>query len=187
MNRLSLIMIVPVLALAACTVGDKPEGRDDGGVVDALIAEVREEVANENLSLGRGKDGEPPAEITPAGDLLIDGQAVPLTAAQREKMLAYRTELAGVAEAGATIGLRSAGLAKDAAATAIAGALRGDDSGAIEAKIKEDAAGIEESARALCDGLPRLYAAQQALVDAVPEFAPYAEMDEADIDDCHVN
>ena len=26
-----------------------------------------------------------------------------------------------------------------------------------------------------------------ALAEAVPEFAPYAEMDESDIDDCHVN
>ena len=46
---------------------------------------------------------------------------------------------------------------------------------------------IEVAAMALCDRLPALYQSQQALAAAVPEFAPYADMDESDIDDCHVN
>ena len=187
MNRLSLLLIAPVLALAACTGGKEDAAGSNGGLVEAVVREIRDEVANENLSLGKGKDGQPRAEITPAGDLLIGGEAVPLTEAQREKVLAYRGELAGVAEAGAAIGLRSAELAKDAAAEAIAGAIRGDAKETVEARIKADAEGIEEAARALCDGLPRLYAAQQALVEAVPAFAPYAEMDPSDIDDCRVN
>lgn len=187
MNRLSLLLIVPVLALAACT-----GGQDDAGpglvarATQEIREEIRKELATENLSLGKGRNGEPRAELSPEGDLLIDGEAVPLDPAQRERVLAYRSELAAVAEAGAEIGLESASLAKEAVGSALQAVASGKSPASVEEAAKARAAEIEASAKALCDRLPGLYAAQQALVEAVPEFAPYAGMDESDVADCRV-
>lgn len=188
MNRLSLMVLVPVLALAACTGGG--EGEERRGPVKAALeearAEIREEFATKNMTLGKGSKGEPRAEISPQGDLLIGGEAVPLDAAQRELVLAYRTELVAVAETGANLGLDGASLATDAMGAALKAAASGQDADAIKAEIEAKAAGMKASAQALCDRLPALHAAQQALAGAVPAFAPYAGMDEQDIADCKV-
>ncbi|MDY0021377.1 DUF2884 family protein [Arenimonas caeni] len=189
MKLIPALMIAPVLALAACTGGGQDEsGR---GLVDRVAQEVRDEIrnelANENISLGKGRDGAPRAEITPQGDLLIDGKTVPLDAAQREKLLAYRGEVAEVAVSGAEIGLQGAGLAKDAMKTAFGALVDGEGTAGVEQAVKEQAGELEARARALCDRLPALYEAQQALVEAVPEFAPYAEMDPSDIEKCGDN
>lgn len=187
MNRLSLMLIVPVLALAACT-GDRNE--DDRGLVarasEKVRQEIREEMATENLSLGKGRNGEPRAELSPQGDLVIDGETVPLDEAQRGMVLAYRGHIAAIAESGADVGLQSAELAKDAVSSALKAAVRGEDPAAVEDAMKAKAGEIEASAKALCDRLPALYAAQQELAAAVPEFAPYARMDESDVDECRV-
>ncbi|WP_295363234.1 hypothetical protein [Arenimonas sp.] len=188
MNRLSLILIVPVLALAACTGGGEGEERRGpiNTALDEARAEIREEFATKNMTLGRGAKGEPRAEISPQGDLLIGGEAVPLDAAQRELVLAYRTELVAVAETGANLGLDGASLATDAVGAALKAAARGEDPAKIEAEIQAKAAGMKASAKALCDRLPALHASQQALAEAVPAFAPYAGMDEQDVADCKI-
>lgn len=186
-NRLSLVLIVPVLALAACT-GDRNEEDRDlvARATEKVRAEIREEMATENLTLGKGRDGEPRAELSPQGDLLIGGEAVPLDEGQREKVLAYRGHLAAIAESGAEVGLAGAELAKDAVGAALHAVASGKDPASIEDEMKAKAGEIEASAKALCDRLPALYAAQQSLVEAVPEFEPYANMDESDVDECRV-
>lgn len=188
MSRLSLMLIAPVLALAACTGGN--EGEERRGPINAALdearAEIREEFATKNMTLGKGLDGQPRAEISPQGDLLIGGEAVPLDAAQRGLVLAYRTELVAVAETGANLGLDGASLATDAVGAALKAAASGQDAEAIKAEIQAKAAGMQANAQALCDRLPALHAAQQALAEAVPAFAPYAAMDEQDIADCKV-
>lgn len=182
MNRLPLFLIAPVLALAACT-GDEP-GTD---LVARATQEIRDEIASGNLSLGKGRNGEPHAELSPAGDLLIDGKPVELDAAQRERVLAYRGELAAVAEAGAAVGLQGAALAKDAVGSALKAVASGGSAEDVDREVKAQAGEIEASAKALCDRLPALYAAQQSLVESVPAFEPYAGMDESDVSECHVN
>ena len=181
-HRIPLLLLVPVLALAACTGGE-----GESGLVARATQQIREEMATRNLSLGKGRNGEPRAELSPAGDLVIDGQPVPLDAAQRGKVLAYRGELAAVAEAGAAVGLQGAELAKDAVGSALAAVASGPTAEEVEREVNAKAAGIEASAKALCGRLPALYAAQQELVAAVPAFEPYAGMDEGDVADCRVN
>ena len=181
-------LLVPLLLLCACS---SPEPSADAGrksgafdrIAREATAEIREEMATENLDLGKGRNGEPRAALSPQGDLLIDGKPVPLDAAQRERVLAYRGELAGVAEAGAEVGLQAAQLATDALAESARNLMRGE-SPDVESRVKARSEEIEASARKLCERLPRLYAAQDALVAAVPAFEPYAEMDRQDIDDC---
>ncbi|GAB2653861.1 hypothetical protein [Arenimonas aestuarii] len=183
MSRLPLLLFVPVLALAGCG------GNDDGSdlsLAETVAREVREEMARENLDLGRS-DGLPRAELTPEGEMLIDGKPVGLDPAQRELALAYRGNVAAIAEAGAGIGMQSAELAKESIGIAINGLLSGEGTAAVEENAKKKAKEIETVAMALCDRLPALYESQQALAEAVPEFEPYADMDPSDIDDCQVN
>ncbi|KAA2286120.1 hypothetical protein [Arenimonas fontis] len=149
------------------------------------IAErVRRDVAGSNLRLGGGADALPRAEITPEGELLIDGKPLGLGPEQRGLALAYRNEVIGVASAGAEIGVEGAALATRALGEAASALLSGDTAG-IDARIEAEAERIRASASALCDRLPALRQARDALASAVPEFAPYAEMELTDINNCN--
>lgn len=153
-----------------------------GSAVNDAMATARRELAAENISLspeGPGAD----AEITPKGDLLIDGRAVAVTPEQRQLLLEYRSHVVGLATAGMEIGTQGA----DLAAKAVGEALRGVFSGQpqeIERRIEAQADGIRQAALKLCGQLPGMLDTQRRLVAAMPEFAPYATMDASDIDEC---
>ena len=181
-------LIATVLLVAAC--GREAEApKEAGSAFDSLAAEIgneiREELATENMSLSRGRGDLPAAEISPAGDLIINGEAITLDDRQRALALDYRSRLAGLAETGAKVGLQGAELATRAMKEAAKAALSGDPAD-IEARMEKEAGSIRASATALCQQLPALYKAQQDLAAAVPEFVPYATMDKGDINDCHV-
>lgn len=165
------------------------------------IDKARKELETKNISIsdgidldingrrfhtGNGEGGKlPKAEITPAGDLLIEGKAVAVDDAQRKQLLAYRAEIIGIANAGMTIGAQGADIAGHAL-SGVAGAIFGGKDGqqAYEKKIEAQAHKIEAEAMKLCLQLPAMLASQQALAASLPEFKPYARMTQADIDDC---
>lgn len=191
---LSLTTLIP---LAACQSESSPSITDRISQATSEAAEkiqdaagdaaakVREEMATSNLRLGGGADGLPKAELSPEGDLIIGGQAIPLDAAQREKVLAFREQLVEVAAGGADIGIQGASLATKALGDAAAAIASGETAG-LEAKIEAEADAIRDAAQALCNRIPELRAARDALVVAVPEFAPYAALDKNDLGNCHV-
>jgi hypothetical protein len=187
MNRTDLSKPLVLLAsalLAACS-GEVTESGDGlATLADRAATVIRDELATENLALGRGRDGLPRAELSPQGDLIIDGKTVPMTPEQRELALAYRARLANVAESGARVGLEGAALAGKAMKEAAKAALSGDAAD-VEARIEAEAESIRAAANTLCGQLPALYAAQQELAAALPEFAPYATMEQKDYTDCH--
>lgn len=187
MNRTDLSKPLVLLAsalLAACSADVTEPGDGFATLADRASSEIREELATENLALGRGRDGLPRAELSPKGDLIIDGKAVPMTPEQRELALAYRANLANVAESGARVGLEGAALAGKAMKEAAKAALSGDAAD-VEARIEAEADSVRTAAKTLCEQLPALYTAQQQLAAALPEFAPYATMEEKDYTDCH--
>lgn len=184
---LNTSLLFSALLLSACGSNADPlaeAGKELEGLADKVGTEVRDELATENIGLNRGQSDLPKAEITPAGDLVIDGKTVALDAKQRALTLAYRERVADVAEAGARVGLQGAELATKAMKEAAQSMLSGDKVD-MDARMKEEAQAIRASAAALCDQLPALRQAEQDLAAAVPEFAPYANMDEDDINDCH--
>ena len=187
MNRKLLIVPMTLVAaalLAAC--GREVPAESQSGfdrVADRAVTGIREEMATENISLGRGHSNLPEAELTPQGDLIVDGKTLVLDPKQRELVLAYRGRLAQVAESGARMGIDGAVLASKALTEAARAMVNGEDRDA-EARIDAEAEAIRASAKALCDQLPALHAAQQELAAAVPEFAPYATMDRKEFDDC---
>ena len=143
----------------------------------------------------------PKAEITPQGDLLVEGKAVAVDAAQRQLLLDHRANLVAIAQAGIAIGAQGADLGMQGASLglkAAAGALKGALSGNTEEfekqmeaegkRIEEQGRQLEaEADRMICARMPALLASQNALAAALPAFAPYATMDESDVKDCGSN
>lgn len=167
-----------------------------GRTVAKAIDQAKQELRDGNLSLNSDAEFQingkrfsrrtgdlPPAEITPAGDLIVSGKAVDMDDATRKLALDYREGILAVAETGMDLGIQGADLGMKAAGDAIASIFRGDTD-EMEKRIEAEARRLEASALQLCDQLPALLAAQQALAAAVPEFRPYATMDQSDVDDC---
>jgi hypothetical protein len=150
------------------------------------IATARDRLARENLSLNRNEsESQPKAEITPTGELLIEGKPVATTPEQKALVLAYRGELLGVVGDGMAIGMEGARVGIDAAASALKGMLSGQSGDEIGQQVGEQAkAKIKPMVAQLCTRLPGLLSTQQALAAALPEFKPYANMDQSDVDDC---
>lgn len=206
--RLTLIALCLVPLLAACDRADdsapvaagKQPQTAVGRTVERAMNEARHKLATENISLKDGidldvngvelgkdvPDNLPEAEITPEGDLLIAGKPVEIDARQRRLLLDYRADIVGIAETGMDIGVQGADLGVKAASEAIAGIFSGDTR-EMEQRIEAEAEKIKVSAQALCAQLPGLLASQDALAAALPAFAPYATMDQKDVDDCDVD
>lgn len=167
-----------------------------GRTVAAAMEEARRELHEGNLGLNsstdiringkriqRNADDLPKAEITPDGQLIVAGTPIAMDANARALAREYRAAILAVAETGMDLGVQGADLGMRAAADAIGSLLRGDTD-QMEKRVEAEAASLEASAMRLCDQLPGLLAAQDALAAAVPEFAPYARMETSDVDDC---
>lgn len=169
-----------------------------GRHVEKAINEARAELRTKNISISdgfnininghkihRSDTNLPKAEITPQGDLLIEGKTVTVTPAQRQQLLAYRGQIIGVAEAGMAIGAKGADIAGEALG-GVVGAIFGGKDGEKDFEQRMEAQGkrIEAEAMRLCTQMPALLASQQALSASMPEFKPYARMTQEDIDDC---
>ncbi|MGY0798474.1 DUF2884 family protein [Lysobacter sp. A286] len=196
------IKLFPILVLLACTPWLSACGKDEPaqeptqsttGVfaevsseiqkeMQGVSREVRETMATENLDIA--DDSETPAEITPQGDLLIDGRTVDITAEQRALLLEYRGQIAYMAETGAAIGMQGASLATDAMGQAFASVFSGNTE-KMEADIEAKAGKIAQQVLTeVCGRMPALMQTEQQLAASLPEFAPYADITQADIDDC---
>lgn len=179
--------------IAAQALGEASKGLGEAskelGQARAEIDAARSRLANENISLNRNENQAlPNAEITPSGELVIEGKAVAATPEQKALLLAYRGALVGVIGDGMAIGMEGASIGIDAAATALKGVISGQSGDDISAQVGHTAKQkIKPLADQLCARMPGLYAAQQALAVGMPEFAPYAHMDQTDVDDCKDN
>lgn len=131
-------------------------------------------------------DGLPNAEITAAGDLSIDGKAVAVNASQRALLQTYHREMNAMTADGIAIGKQGASLAGKAVTEAIKGAISGktDD---VDSKVEAETKKIEQQAMQLCKRLVTIKASQDALATSLPEFKPYATLDQSDVDDCGSN
>lgn len=194
-TRLLLPTLLLCLPLAAC--GQQDAGKADpatgkaaspaaeastvGKTVQDATDKARKELAQGNINISNDQSDK--AEITPQGELLINGKTVPTTASQRALLLDYRKQVEAIAGAGMDIGVAGANLGVKAAGEALKGIFSGDTSG-IEERVNAETSKIEAKAKQLCTLLPAMMAKQQALAAAVPEFKPYASMDQSDIDDC---
>lgn len=192
---MTLPRIAAVLALAACAALPVACARQDqsakpadataqprSGIAASTVRKVRDGMAAHNLALS-ADNGAPKAEITPQGDLLVDGDKVAVDDAQRALLLRYRERLIDVASAGAEIGVQGADFGMKAAGKALVGAFTGNGD-RVEKEIDAQAREFEKRALVICDRLPPLLETQRQLSESLPAFRPYATMDQSDIDDC---
>jgi hypothetical protein len=195
MRKLPLLALAILLPLAACGRSEPTPAPADGNTASAppantalgrkiqeAMAEASRKLAKENIRVGE-ESGKPKAQISPAGDFLVDGKAVPVDDAQRKLLLAHRANLIAVAQAGIAVGMQGADLGLEAATGALKSVFTGtsDD---FEQRMEARGKQIEAEAAKICQALPPLLASQQALAAALPAFQPYATMDQSDIDDC---
>ena len=168
-----------------------------GRMVDNGVREARVELEKGNIdidghvSIRVGKDHHavernpklPRAQVTPQGDLLIEGKAVTVTPEQRTLLLAYRQQIIDVAEAGMSMGVQGADLAGKAVSEVLGSVFsgKGDDFGK---RMEAEGRKLEAQGRQLCMQLEPMRATQQRLAATLPEFKPYATMTEGDIEDC---
>jgi hypothetical protein len=137
---------------------------------------------NHHFRIGRATDGSK-AQLTPQGDLLIEGKAVDVTPAQRALLLDYRRQIIAVAETGMAIGVKGADLAGKAVADTFAGLMHGNVDAASR-QIEAEGKRLETDARQICAQLPGMMRTQQQLAASLPAFKPYATLDQSDIDGC---
>ena len=169
---------------AAATAGDAAAATTRlGQKVREATEKAREKMATSNISVSEGASTLPKAEITPQGDLLIGGKQVTINEQQRALLLQHRANVTAVALAGMEIGVQGADLGMRAASEAIKGIFSGNTE-EIEKKVEAEAEKMKLSAAKLCEKLPALQESQQALAAAIPEFKPYANMKQADVDGC---
>jgi hypothetical protein len=160
------------------------------------LAEAREELQTGNLRLDNSlrfarNHGEPVstdlprAEITPQGDLLIEGEAQQIDAAQREQLLAYRGQIVAIALVGIDIGQKSADAALDAVDGSWVGLLFSAMTGRLERRIERIVnEQVQPAVVAICRQLPAVMDSQQQLASSVPAFRPYANLEADDVEDC---
>ena len=204
-TTLALLLTLPFAAQA--TPSDSDIGKEiSQKLADARIemraemAKAREELRTGNLELDHGmrfsgsdrkhqdKDLHhdlPPAEITPQGDLLVDGKAVAIDAGQRKQLLAYRQQVIAIALSGIDVGERSAEAALEMVDSSWVALLFNAMTGRLERKVermvKEH---VQPAVLAICARLPDVMASQQRLASQLPAFQPYANLEQADIDGC---
>jgi hypothetical protein len=164
------------------------------------LAKARQELETSNLRLDdsfqfgahdtktstRAKADLPLAEITPRGDLLIDGKTQAIDAGQRRQLLAYRGQVITIAKAGIDIGQRSADAALQAVGDGswvglIFGAMTGSLERRVERVVKQE---IEPAVRGICRQLPAMLDSQQRLSASLPQFRPYATLEADDVANC---
>ncbi|MFK3846998.1 hypothetical protein [Stenotrophomonas sp. NPDC078853] len=186
--RTLLPTLLLALPLAACTDHGTDAAKsisDTGSSIGRSVQQATDK-ARKEMSTGNFKlsvDGLPTAEITPAGALLIEGKDVVTTPVQRAQLLEYRHQVEGIAMAGMDIGVAGANLGVKAAGEALKGVFSGQTEG-IEQRVNAEADKLKVQAKGLCDKLPAMLATQQALAASLPAFAPYATMDQTDVDGC---
>lgn len=171
-----------ILPLAGCAEQQADLGARIQEQVRGEMAKAADKLASEPFTLNA--DGLPAASISADGVLSIDGKPLPLTPQQQALAVQYRQQIQAIASEGMQIGLQGAQLGVGAAASALGGVLSGKDAGQIEAEVQDKAAGLKQAAAQLCERLPALMQAGQALAAAVPEFAPYASVTDKSIEDC---
>src|SRR3546814_286409 len=183
----AVLLLACLVLLGACSRDEPPAAQapanESADTALGKVAEkVRTKLEHENITLS-SSDAEAKAEITPQGDLLIGGKEVAPDEAQRALLLEYRAGIIAVAAAGTDSWMKGADFGLRTAGKALRGVFSGN-SDEIEAEIEADAREFEAQARKICEHLSPMLETQQQLVETLPEFKPYATMDQSDIDDC---
>ncbi len=127
--------------------------------------------------------GEPRADILRNGNLLIGGNPVALTPAQRILTLRYYLDAHTVAAAGAAVGKAGGGMGLKVIGSLFS-ALWHDNSAIVDHTTRSQQRRLEARLKDLCARMSALRAVQDRLAAAQSAFAPYAYLRRSDVRDC---
>lgn len=175
MNAIQSLFVAGASALLLCSCNPAPTVSTEGGSVQA---------GPDKITLRA--DGLPNAHIDAAGNLLIDGKKVAVTASQQDLLKVYQREFNGMTQDGIAMGKQGAAMAGKAVTAAIKGAIGGDGEN-IEKKMEAEARLMEKEALKLCRRLIVIREVQDQLATELPAFKPYAGIKAGDVDDCHAS
>ena len=203
MNRKHTAVLIAALLPFAAHAGPRSDISADLAdarrEVRAELAQERIRLEHDNLSLGdtlhfgrqnhsRSDAKQPRGEITPAGDLLIDGKAVAIDAGQRRQLLDYRNRVIDLAHAGIDAGEKAALLAIDATDVSLFHLIVGGLTGSLERRVESTVQReLQPAILQICHRLPQLRESQQSLAASVPAFRPYATLRSDDVANCEAD
>ena len=174
-HRPFLVVAALSLATAGCMGGVRKEIHDS-------LAQARTELHAMPMVLHA--QGKPDAAMGAGGDFSIDGTPVAATEGQRQRVDAYHQAMLAYGDAALDVAEKEAvPLARRATLRALFGALTGTSERA-ERNIDKDSARLERKVTRLCPQLREAWSAQQALADVLPEFRPYAGLEEQEVEPC---
>lgn len=155
--------------------------------VDKAMIEARRELATGNFTLDGNGLNLPSAQITPQGELVVDGKTIATTPEQKKMLLDYRTHITAIAEAGMEAGTQGVALAGTALTQAAGAIFSGKPADEVKKSVAREAGKVATAAQKICERLPVLLATQQKLAEALPAFKPYATMDQKDLANCRID
>ena len=195
--RILAITVVLTTLLSLQTAQAAPPLTEAMGEMRSELASARKQLREGDLELGNRvtigskraaparDDSLPKAVITPEGQLRIDGHTVTTTPAQRTLLLDYRRQMIDVAEAGIDVGERAATVVLQSMDTSLLSLLASAMTGRLEKKVEQSVRQeLLPLASEVCDRLPPVLAAQNRLAAHLPEFRPYANLQDSDVRDC---
>lgn len=127
--------------------------------------------------------GAPHADIRRNGELLIGGNAVALTPAERVLTLHYYADAHAVAASGEAVGKTGGWLALKVIGSLFS-ALWHDNSAIVNHTAHSQHARLETRLQALCSQLNNLWVVQERLAAAQPAFSPYTYLSKSDVEEC---
>lgn len=128
-------------------------------------------------------DGHPDAKIMAGGRLVIDGQDIPVTDAQRTHLIDYHAAGMLLRQHGKETGIAGAKVGAAAVGAIISGLMKGDPD-SIGPKVEAKAEQVKQAALKLCEDIAAMRKAQDALVVDLEAFRPYARLDDSDVTGC---
>lgn len=125
----------------------------------------------------------PDAIMSVTGELSIDGKTVALNQAQKELVTRYFAGAHTLRDDGFATGMAGASTALTAISSVVTGLASGEPD-KIGQDVEAKAAKVEVQAEKVCRDLHELAMLQDALATALPEFKPYATIENSEVDDC---
>ncbi|HXT52708.1 MAG TPA: hypothetical protein VN811_16835, partial [Thermoanaerobaculia bacterium] len=125
------------------------------------------------------------ATVEPDGTLRVDGRRVRVAERDRQALVLYNQSIRRIESRAIELGIQGAGLAVHAVTEALVGVATGEPHRA-ERRVRHHAEDLKDNARRLCQDMRAVEQLQDAIVDRVDEFRPFAVI-ELDEDDCRID
>ncbi|MGE5624154.1 MAG: DUF2884 family protein [Bacillota bacterium] len=132
-------------------------------------------------------DDDSEARVTSAGDLIIRGKTLTVTAEQRKLLQQYYGGLRDIENRGLAIGEHAVHMVGGMLGGLVEALFDNDDDADLDRRMREKAEPLKEEARALCKDVQTERTVQDEIAGEIPAFKPYAVINTESDHDCHID